>query len=176
MRLIKDKNKIKYLSQTSKLFILRCSIMLISISLSGCFQGDSIYKPAFNGDVEISKNSKGELCFKPLFSTLVNNGEFGSGVKGESVDVNSMKMEKLEIYDLKEGRAIKIRIEPKYRKYFVLKEGQKICLNSDNFRLKQIDYMPMDMQRLNVYIGGLDRKEDNYIYFSGNFEYPYIAE
>lgn len=176
MRLIKDKNKIKYLSQTSKLFVLRCNILVLSISLSGCFQGDSIYKPSFNGDVEISKNSKGELCFKPLFSALVNNGEFGPGAKGESTDVNYMKMRELEIYDPKEGRAIKIRIKPKYREYFVVKDGQEICLYSDNFMLEQVVYASMDNQQLEVYILGLDRKEENYIYFSGNFEYPYNSD
>lgn len=142
----------KYLSQTSKLFILRCNILLLSISLSGCFQRDPIYIPSFSGDVEISKNSKGELCFKPLFSTLVNDGEFSSGVKGESININYMKMKSFKIYDpnITESNSVKLRINPKYIKYFSIKEGQDICLYPDSSMLEQVIYAPMDQQKLEV--------------------------
>lgn len=96
----------------------------------------------------------------------------------EFVDIENINMEYLTISDpnSKGGDRIKINIEPSSNKYFILKSGQKICLNSNNSQLEKTVYTPLDKQALSVSIAGLDDKKEHSIIFYKEFDYPYIFE
>ena len=59
---------------------------------------------------------------------------------------------------------------------FNLRNGQKICLNSNNPNLEQTIYTPMNKQPLVVSIGSLDDKENHFISFQKKFNYPYTPK
>ena len=107
-------------------YFLSLNILLISLSISGCILNNPAHSPSITGDIEISRDSKGDLCFIPIFSSATFMEEF--------VDIENINMEYLTISDpnSKGGDRIKINIEPSSNKYFILKNGQKICLNSNN--------------------------------------------
>lgn len=171
MRLIEPKIKNEYLSQTTKPFLfwlLIFSLLLLTIIMSGC--NHPAHSPSITGDIEISKDSKDDLCFMPLLGSAIFMEEF--------VDIEHINMEYLTISDPNStGRdRIKINIEPTSNKYFILKNGQKICLNSNNPKLEKTIYTPLDKQSLSVSISGLDDKKEHSIIFYREFDYPYTAE
>ena len=151
-------------------YFLSLNILLISLSLSGCILNNPAHSPSITGDIEISSDSKGDLCFIPIFSSATFMEEF--------VDIENINMEYLTISDpnSKGGDRIKINIEPSSNKYFILKNGQKICLNSNNPQLEKTVYTPLDKQALSVSIVGLDDKKEHSIIFYKEFDYPYIFE
>ena len=151
-------------------YFLSLNILLISLSISGCTLNNPAHSPSITGDIEISKDSKGDLCFMPIFSSATFMKEF--------VDIENINMEYLTISEpnSKGGGRIKINIEPSSNKYFILKNGQKICLNSNNPQLEKTVYTPLDKQSLSVSIAGLDDKKEHSIIFYKEFDYPYIFE
>lgn len=119
-------------------YLLNSIVLLISLSISGCIFNNPAHSPSITGDIEILKDSKGDLCFMPLLDSAT--------FMEESVNVRSINMEYLTISDPNStgGDRIKINIEPRNQEYFTLKDGQKICLNSDNSKLEETVYTPLD--------------------------------
>ena len=151
-------------------YLLNSIVLLISLSISGCIFNNPAHSPSITGDIEILKDSKGDLCFMPLLDSAT--------FMEESVNVRSINMEYLTISDpnSKGGDRIKINIEPRNQEYFTLKDGQKICLNSDNSKLEETVYTPLDKQSLSVSIAGLDDKKELSVIFYKEFDYPYLFE
>lgn len=173
MLLLIQKSKIRYLDRVMKphtFYIFKLNFVLLVVSLSGCFQDYPTHRPPIEGSVDISKNSKGDLCFMPIFSSAT--------VMDNPINFNYIKMEELVILDpnAEVSSHVKIQIKPANKDYFSLKNGQKICLNSDNINLKQTIYSKLDKQLLVVSIGGLDDKEEHFISFQRKFDYPYTPE
>lgn len=173
MRLSVQKSKKERLGQVIKSFVshfLNSSLLLLAVSVSGCIMSNPAHSPPIEGDIKISKNDKGELCFMPLFSSAMSSGD--------SMDLDHIKMEELAILDpnMQGGGDVLLRIKPKNKKYFILKDGQKICLNSNNSDLEQTGYTPLDRQLLSVFISGLDDKKKYTINFYKQFSYPYKPE
>ncbi|MDX1787578.1 MAG: hypothetical protein R3205_05725 [Psychrobacter sp.] len=151
-------------------YLLNSIVLLISLSISGCIFNNPAHSPSITGDIEILKDSKGDLCFMPLLDSAT--------FMEESVNVRSINMEYLTISDPNStgGDRIKINIEPRNQEYFTLKDGQKICLNSDNSKLEETVYTPLDKQSLSVSIAGLDDKKELSVIFYKEFDYPYLFE
>ncbi|WP_426223097.1 hypothetical protein [Psychrobacter sp. DWR1-2-3] len=151
-------------------YLLNSIVLLISLSISGCIFNNPAHSPSITGDIEILKDSKGDLCFMPLLDSAT--------FMEESVNVRSINMEYLTISDPNStgGDRIKINIEPRNQEYFTLKDGQKICLNSDNSKLEETVYTPLDKQSLSVSIAGLDHKKELSVIFYKEFDYPYLFE
>lgn len=151
-------------------YLLNSIVLLISLSISGCIFNNPAHSPSITGDIEILKDSKGDLCFMPLLDSAT--------FMEESVNVRSINMEYLTISDPNStgGNRIKINIEPRNQEYFTLKDGQKICLNSDNSKLEETVYTPLDKQSLSVSIAGLDDKKELSVIFYKEFDYPYLFE
>lgn len=159
----------KFINNFSYYFI-NSIFLLVPLSMSGCIFDNPAHSLPITGDIEISKDSKGDLCFMPL----LNSATFME----ESVNVRSINMEYLTISDPNStgGDRIKINIEPKSEKYFILRNGQKVCLNSSNAKLEKTVYTPLDKQLLSVSIAGLDDKKELSIVFYKEFNYPYISK
>ena len=151
-------------------YLLYSIVLLISLSISGCIFNNPAHSPSITGDIEILKDSKGDLCFMPLLDSAT--------FMEESVNVRSINMEYLTISDPNStgGDRIKINIEPRNQEYFTLKDGQKICLNSDNSKLEETVYTPLNKQSLSVSIAGLDDKKELSVIFYKEFDYPYLFE
>ena len=97
---------------------------------------------------------------------------------GNPTDLKYINMIDLDILDLNagDGNSKIIRIKPSRKKYFILKEGEKVCLNSNNSELEKFVYVPLNNQELLVSIGGLDDKKELVISFQKEFDYPYTPE
>lgn len=163
--------KTKDLSQLKNLFatvMMLSTILSFIIVISGC--NHPAHGPAIEGDVKISRDSKGDLCFMPIFSsaTLMEN----------PTDLKYINMIDLDILDLnaEDANSKIIRIKPKSKKYFILKEGERVCLNTNNPELEQFVYIPLNNQELLASIGGLDDKKELVISFQKEFNYPYVFE
>lgn len=163
--------KTKTLSRLEIVFIppsIALSILLLTIILSGC--NNPAHGPPIEGDVDISNNSKGDLCFTPLFdsATIMDN----------HTDLKHIKMTDLDLLDLNADDEYSkiISIKPLNKKYFILKNGETVCLNSDNPELEQIVYSPLNEQDLLVSIGGLDDKKELIISFQKEFKYPFLPK
>ena len=145
-----------------------CSLLIVSIS--GCFK-TPYPSSAIEGDIEISTNDKGDLCFEPLFATTV--------LHDQPIQIEYIKMRRLEIYNLyvpeDESRTM-LTIDPVDDEYYIIKKGEKICLNTDNPNLKQNVYKSLEQKFSIVSIGGIDDKEEEYVYFSHDFDYPFTTE
>lgn len=170
MQLQVKKSETEHLSQIIKtpvLCLLKSSLLLLAISMTGCSMNNPAHSPPIEGDIKISKSHNGELCFMPLFSSAISNGDF--------MDLDHINMEELAILDpIKQGGGyVLLRIKPTNKKYFTLKDGQKICLNANNPDLEQTVYMPLGRQSLSVSIAGLDDKKKYSINFYQEFDYPY---
>ena len=50
-------------------YFLNPIILLISLGISGCIFDNRAHSPPITGDIEISKDSKGGLCFMPLLAS-----------------------------------------------------------------------------------------------------------
>lgn len=150
--------------------LFKFNFILLAVSLSGCFQDYPTHRPPIEGSIDISKNSQGDLCFMPVFSSAT--------VMENPINFNYIKMEELVVLDphVEVSSHVKIQIKPVNKDYFSLKDGQKVCLNSDNVNLKQTIYSKLDKQLLVVSIGGLDDKEEHFISFQRKFDYPYTPE
>ena len=46
-------------------YLLNSIVLLISLSISGCIFNNPAHSPSITGDIEILKDSKGDLCFMP---------------------------------------------------------------------------------------------------------------
>lgn len=172
MRRSVQKSEKERLGQVIKSFVshfLHSSLLLLAVSVSSCIMSNPEHSPPIEGDIKILNNHKGELCFIPLFSSAMGSGD--------SMDLEHIKMEELAILDPNRqgGGYVLLRIKPKNKQYFILKEGQTICLNSNNPDLKQTGYTPLDRQSLSVSISGLDDKKKYAINFYKEFDYPYIT-
>lgn len=145
-----------------------CSLLIVSIS--GCFKTphpSSVIK----GDIEISTNNEGDLCFEPLFATTALNDQ--------PIQIKYIKMRNLEIYnyDVPDDQSrTMLTIAPIDKEYYIIEKGQKICLNTDNPKLKQRIFRPFKPQSVVVGIAGIDDKEEENVYFHREFEYPYVTE
>lgn len=173
MQLTKQKSKTKRLSQIANLFssyLTKSIILLVLTSISGCIISNPAHSPPIEGDIEVSQNKNGDLCIMPLFDSAMSSGDF--------MKLDHIKMEELAILDPSRqgGGYVLLRIKPTSKKYFILKNGQAICLNSNNPDLEQTVYTPLDKQPLSVFIGGLDDQKKYTINFYREFDYPYIFE
>lgn len=150
--------------------IFKFNFVLLVVSLSGCFQDYPTHRPPIEGSIDISKNNQGDLCFMPIFSSAT--------VMENPINFNYIKMEELAILDPKAeiSHHVKIQIKPTNKDYFTLRDGQKVCLNSNDPDLEQITYSKLDRQLLVVSIGGLDDKGDHFISFQKEFDYPYAPK
>ena len=85
-------------------YLLNSIVLLISLSISGCIFNNPAHSPSITGDIEILKDSKGDLCFMPLLDSAT--------FMEESVNVRSINMEYLTISDPNStgGDRIKINI------------------------------------------------------------------
>ena len=167
------KNKTERLSQIIKtpvLCLLKSSLLLLAISMTGCSMNNPAHSPPIEGDIKISKSHNGELCFMPLFSSAISNGDF--------MDLDHINMEELAILDPSKqgGGYVLLRISPTNKKFFILNNGQKICLNSNSPNLEQTIYTPLDKQLLSVSINGLDDEKKYTVNFYKEFDYPYTPE
>lgn len=173
MRFLVQRSIKERLNQTLKpsiYHLLDSSLVLLAVNISGCIMSNPAHSPPIEGDIEISKDSKGDLCFIPLFSSTMSIGDF--------IDLDHIKMEELAILDpnLQGGGYVLLRIKPTNKKFFILNNGQKICLNSNNPNLEQTIYTPLDKQPLSVSIGGLDDEKKYIVNFYKEFDYPYTPE
>ena len=145
-----------------------CSSLIVSIS--GCFKTPHP-SSAIEGDIEISTNDKGDLCFEPLFATTV--------LHDQPIQIKYMKMSNLEIYnyDVPDDQSrTMLTIAPIDEEYYIVEKGQKICLDTDNPNLKQRVFRPFKPQSVVVAIGGIDDKKEEYVDFHREFDYPYATE
>lgn len=148
-----------------------CSLLIVSIS--GCFKTPHP-SSVIEGDIEISTNDKGNLCFEPLFATTALNDQ--------PVQIKYIRMRRLEIYnyDVPEDESRTILtiapIDPIDEEYYIIEKGEKICLDTENPKLKQRIFRPFKPQSVVVAIGGIDDKKEEYVYFLREFEYPYVTE
>ncbi len=168
-----ERNEVKSLIRTIKqitYYILSFSVILLAGTMSGCFMNNPAHGSPIEGDIEISKNSEGSLCFMPLFSSAT--------IMGNSTDLKYIKMTDLDILDLNAADVDSkiIRVRPANKKYFILKNGEKVCLNSDNPELDQFVNTPLNKQELLVSIGGLDDKEELVVTFQKEFDHPYDSD
>ncbi len=149
---------------------LKFSFLLLSVSISGCIFNNPAHSPAIEGDVKISRDSKGDLCFMPIFSSAT--------VMENPINFNYIKMKELAILDPNSeiSSHVKIQVKPANKDYFPLKNGQKVCLDSNDTDLEQTTYSQLNKQPLVVSIGGLDDKEEHFISFQSKFDYPYISD
>ena len=162
-----------FISNLSKPFVAClvlpiCSLLIVSIS--GCFK-----KPhpssIIEGDIEISTNSDGDLCFEPLFATTV--------LHDQPIQIKYIRMSDLEIYnyDIPDDQSrTMLTIAPIDEKYYIIEKEEKICLDTDNPNLIQRTFRPFKTQSVIVGIGGIDDKEEENVYFHREFDYPYVAE
>lgn len=149
--------------------IISFNVLLLIFSIVGCVMDNPAHRPFVEGDIKISKNSEGNLCFMPILSTAT--------IMENPINLTHIKIGKLVILEPKQANdRIKIKIEPVGKKYFTLDNEQKICLNSNNSELEQTIYTPLDTQSLAVLISGLDDKGEHSISFYKEFNYPYIPE
>ena len=126
-------------------YFLSLNILLISLSISGCTLNNPAHSPSITGDIEISKDSKGDLCFIPIFSSATFMKEF--------VDIENINMEYLTISEpnSKGGGRIKINIEPSSNKYFILKKLTKITLDEDlSFKLVKPKLSDLELIATNI--------------------------
>ena len=145
-----------------------CSLLIVSIS--GCFKTPH-HSSVIEGDIEISTNNKGDLCFEPLFATTV--------LHDQPIQIKHIKMRRLEIYnyDVPDDQSrTMLTIDPIDEEYYIIEKGQKVCLNTDNPNLKQRIFRPFKTQSVAVGIGGIDDKKEEYVYFLRRFDYPYVPE
>ena len=143
---------------------------LLIVSISGCFKTPHP-SSAIEGDIEISTNDKGDLCFEPLFAITV--------LHDQPIQMKYIRMKRLEIYnyDVPDDQSrTMITIVPIDEEYYIVEKGEKICLDTDNPNLKQRIFRPFKPQPLRVSISGIDDKKEEYVDFYREFEYPYVAE
>lgn len=162
-----------FMSNLSKPFAL-CLVLpiysLLIVSISGCFKTPHP-SSAIEGDIEISTNDKGDLCFEPLFATTV--------LHDQPIQIKYIRMRRLEIYnyDVPDDQSrTMLTIDPIDEEYYIIEKGEKICLNTDNPNLIQRIFRPFKTQSVAVGIGGIDDKEEENVYFLRRFDYPYIAK
>ena len=167
-------NKIRINKSTIKNIFSTCSLILIfTTSLYGCYTGSPGDRLPITGDVKISLNDKGNMCFQPLFNTAIVNHTF--------IDVRYLKMQWLGIYNTEEtGKEHRrVVITPANGIYFDVYDSQKVCINNDNPDLKQETFAPFEKEeKLIVQMTGYNDDETD-VYntsFSKQFEYPYILE
>ncbi len=173
MRLLIQRGIKERLNQTVKppiYHLLNSSLILLAVNISGCIMNNPEHSPPIEGDIEISRDSKGDLCFMPLFSSAMSSGDF--------IDLDHIKMKELAILNpsLQGGGYVLLRISPTNKKFFILNNGQKICLNSNSPNLEQTIYTPLDKQLLSVSINGLDDEKKYTVNFYKEFDYPYTPE
>ena len=92
MLLLIQKSKIRYLDRVMKphtFYIFKLNFVLLVVSLSGCFQDYPTHRPPIEGSIDISKNSQGDLCFMPVFSSAT--------VMENPINFNYIKMEELVV-------------------------------------------------------------------------------
>lgn len=148
-----------------------CSLLIVGVS--GCFKTPHP-SSIIEGDIEISTNNKGNLCFEPLFATTALNDQ--------PIQIEYIKMRKLEIYnyDIPDDQSRTMLtiapIDPIDEEYYIIEKGEKICLNTDNPSLIQRTFRPLKPQSVVVAIGGIDDKEEENVYFHREFDYPYVPE
>jgi|26BtaG_2_1085354.scaffolds.fasta_scaffold06501_2 hypothetical protein len=148
-----------------------CSLLIVSIS--GCFKTPH-HSSAIEGDIEISTNNKGNLCFEPLFATAV--------LHDQPIQIKYIRMRRLEIYnyDVPDNQSRTILtiapINPIDEEYYIIEKGEKICLDTDNPNLKQRIFRPFKPQSVVVAIGGIDDKKEEYVDFHREFDYPFTTE
>ena len=145
-----------------------CSLLIVSIS--GCFKTPHP-SSIIEGDIEISTNDEGNLCFEPLFATTTLNDQ--------PIQIKYIKMSDLEIYnyDVPDDQSrTMLTIAPIDEEYYIIEKGDKICLDTDSPNLKQRIFRPFKPQSVIVGIGGIDDKEEENVYFYREFDYPYVPE
>lgn len=153
-----------------KFYFLNFGILLLAVSISGCIMDNPAHSPPIEGTIDILENSKGDLCFIPIFSSAISSGDL--------MKINHIKMKELAVLDptRQGGGYVLLRITPINDEYYILEDGEEICLNTDNPDLKQTIYTPLDKQLLSVSIGGLDDKKKYSVNFYREFNYPYTLK
>lgn len=164
---------IGHLSKPFVAFLVLPIFSLLMVSISGCFKTPNP-SSAIEGDIEISTNNKGNLCFEPLFATTV--------LHEQPIQIKHIKMRRLEIYnyDIPDDQSRTMLtiapIDPINEEYYIIEKGEKICLNTDNPSLIQRTFRPLKPQSVVVAIGGIDDKKEEYVDFHREFDYPYVPE
>ena len=145
-----------------------CSLLIVGVS--GCFKTPHP-SSIIEGDIEMSTNDEGNLCFEPLFATTALNDQ--------PIQIEYIKMRKLEIYNYgvpdDQSRTM-LTVAPIDEEYYTVEKGEKICLNNDNSNLIQNIFRPLKSQSVVVAIEGIDDKEEENVYFHREFDYPYVPE
>lgn len=153
--------------------IVKILLLLSTVSLFGCYTGGPGDRPSITGDVAISLNDKGDMCFQPLLNTAVTNDTF--------ISVNYLKMQWLGIYNTEqtENEHRRIIITPANDLTFDVYNNQKVCINNDNPDLKQEVFASFNKkEKLIIHMTGYNDDETD-VYntsFSKQFEYPYTPE
>lgn len=156
-----------------KIFLGSSLILVFTISLSSCYKGGYGDRLPITGDIDITLNDKGDMCFKPLFDTAT--------VGDSPIEIKYLKMEQLIIYDIDKvgGDYNKLFITPANEKYFIVYNKQEICINDNNSNLKQEVFANFEQdEKLVVHMAGLndDEKDVYSTLFYKEFNYPYILE
>ena len=98
--------------------VLTTGLALI-ISTSGCHKNPH-HSSAIEGDIEISTNDEGDLCFEPLFATTALNDQ--------PIQIEYIKMSNLEIFNLyvpkNESRTM-LTIDPVDDEYHIIEKNEK---------------------------------------------------
>lgn len=151
-------------------YIVLAIFILMTVSISSCFAGPN-RSIAISGNVELSIDDEDNLCFEPLFATTMESNT--------PVEIEYLKMKRLSLKDYNvpddQSRTI-LTLVPVNNEYHIIKNGEKICLNTDNPNLQQTIFKPLQPQPVVVLIAGLDEKETIFVNFHHNFNYPYVPE
>lgn len=151
-------------------YLIGTIFLFLIATIAGCFAGPN-HSIGLEGDVELSIDKKGNLCFEPLFATLTESNI--------PITIEHLKMQRLELDDLTvpaDQSSTILTIVPVDNEYHIIEKGQKICLNTNNPHLRQKIFRPLKPQNIRVLIGGVDDKEEFFVTFYRYFNYPYISE
>lgn len=170
------RKKIKNILSIKSNRIAKNFFLLSTVSLFGCYTGGYGDRMPIAGDIDITLNDKGDLCFKPLFNTT----KLGGGSQ-KPMQINYLRMEQLTIFNSETVGDYydKVTITPANNKYFNVYNGQKVCLNNNNSELKQETFSSFrNKEELVVHIAGFndDEKDVYSTLFYKEFKYPYTPK
>ena len=107
------------LSKPFTFCLVLTTCLALIISTSGCHKNPH-HSSAIEGDIEISTNDEGDLCFEPLFATTALNDQ--------PIQIEYIKMSNLEIFNLyvpkNESRTM-LTIDPVDDEYHIIEKNEK---------------------------------------------------
>ena len=144
-------------------------IATVLLLASTSCESNPSHKPAIGGTIELIKNVEKELCFLPKFETAYLTS---------TLAFNDLKFINLSYINVSLGNdplANKVVWEasPKYKMYYQLKEGDKICMNQKQSELAVAKHKNLDNNNeYTVVIGGMDDTKKYNLRFIKSFIYP----